>query len=148
MTVNPDSLPCAMAMSVGRSGDTQPEMNTTPLIDVMLVLLVMLIVTIPIQTHAVKLVLPTEGPQTVQPTAVHELVVDFDGAIAWDGKSLPTRAALDSIFASIARQPNQDEIHMAPNRLASYGLVAQILADAQRLGVRKIGFTGEERYQH
>jgi biopolymer transport protein ExbD len=140
-----------MAMNVGpASGDNEVmvEMNTTPLIDVMLVLLVMLIITIPIQTHAVKLNMPNPHapPPTTQPT-IHTLVVDFDGTITWDNAPVPTLAALDVDFTQVANQgEDQDEIHLQPNRLAKYDTIAKILSDAQRIGVKRIGFSGEEQY--
>jgi biopolymer transport protein ExbD len=141
-----------MAMNVGpSSGDSEVmvEMNTTPLIDVMLVLLVMLIITIPIQTHAVKLNMPNPNapPPAVQPT-IHTLAVDFDGTITWDGQAVPDLAALDTHFTEVANEPDQDEIHVQPNRLARYDTIAKILSDAQRIGVKKIGFSGEEQYMH
>lgn len=139
-----------MAMNVGQGGGDQEvmvEMNTTPLIDVMLVLLVMLIITIPVQTHAVKLNMPNPNapPPPVQPVA-HTLAIDFDGTITWDGQAVPTMANLDTRFTQVAQQEDQDEIHVSPNRLAKYDTVAKVLADASRIGVKKIGFTGEEQY--
>lgn len=139
-----------MAMNVGSAGgdqDVMVEMNTTPLIDVMLVLLVMLIITIPIQTHAVKLNMPNPNakPPTVQPV-VHTLAIDFDGSITWDGQGVTNMKDLDTHFTQVAQQENQDEIHVSPNRLAKYDTVAKVLADASRIGVKKIGFTGEEQY--
>jgi len=139
-----------MAMNVGQgSGDNEVmvDMNTTPLIDVMLVLLVMLIITIPIQTHAVKLNMPNPNspPPAVQPV-VHSLVIDFDGSITWDNKAVANYQALDPYFTQIAQQENQDEIHVSPNRLAKYDTVAKVLAEASRIGAKKIGFTGEEQY--
>jgi biopolymer transport protein ExbD len=139
-----------MAMNVGPSSgdnDVMVEMNTTPLIDVMLVLLVMLIITIPIQTHAVKLNMPCPNcppPDHIPP--IHTLIVDFDGTITWDGAAVPNLAALDVDLTQVANQPDQDEIHLQPNRLAKYDTIAKILADAQRIGVKKIGFSGEEQY--
>jgi biopolymer transport protein ExbD len=139
-------------MSVGSpsgSDEVMVEMNTTPLIDVMLVLLVMLIVTIPIQTHAVKLDLPqanaTPPPQTVQPEVV-DLEIDFDGTPIWNGTPVPNRAQLDRFFQDSANKVPQPEVHLRPNRLAKYEAVARTLADAQRLGVTKIGFVGNEQY--
>lgn len=139
-----------MAMNVGQPGgdqDVMVEMNTTPLIDVMLVLLVMLIITIPIQTHAVKLNMPNPNakPPPTQPV-VHTLVVDFDGSITWDGQAVPTMQDLDTRFTQVANEPDQDEIHVSPNRLAKYDTVAKVLAAASRIGVKKIGFAGEEQY--
>jgi biopolymer transport protein ExbD len=141
-----------MAMSVGNaSGDSEVmvEMNTTPLIDVMLVLLVMLIVTIPIQTHAVKLDLPVNQPpppsDQAPPPAI-TLQIDFDGTPIWNGSPVPSRAQLDQYLTETANQVPQPEIHIQPNRLAKYDAVAKALADAQRLGVKKIGFVGNEQY--
>lgn len=141
-----------MSMSVGsESGDdaTMCDMNTTPLIDVMLVLLVMLIVTIPIQTHAVKLDLPQGNnppPPNQQESVVVNLEIDFDGTPIWNGSPVPSRAQLDRYFTDIAAQIPQPEVHLRPNRLAKYEAVARALADAQRLGVTKIGFVGNEQY--
>lgn len=139
-----------MAMSVGPGrGDNEPmvEMNTTPLIDVMLVLLVMLIITIPIQTHAVKLDMPvgTPPPPPVQPQVV-ELAIDFDGTPIWNGNPVPSRTLLQQYLQIAANTDPQPEIHLRPNRLAKYGAVARVLGDAQRIGVTKIGFVGQEQY--
>ena len=141
-----------MSMSVGSpsgSDEVMVEMNTTPLIDVMLVLLVMLIITIPIQTHAVKLDLPqanaTPPPQTVQPEVV-DLEIDFDGTPIWNGTPVSSRAQLDKFFQDTANKIPQPEVHLRPNRLAKYDAVARTLADAQRLGVTKIGFVGNDQY--
>jgi len=141
-----------MSMSVGSpsgNDEVMVEMNTTPLIDVMLVLLVMLIITIPIQTHAVKLDLPQANapppPTTVQPEVV-DLEIDFDGTPIWNGTPVPSRAQLDRFFQDTANKIPQPEVHLRPNRLAKYDAVARTLADAQRLGVTKIGFVGNDQY--
>ena len=135
-----------MAMSTRTAtGQVMVEMNTTPLIDVMLVLLVLLIVTLPIQTHAVKIGMPSGPPSPVAPVIV-ELGVDFDGAITWNGTHI-NRATLDAYLADAARQSPQPEIHVNPNRLANYDVVAKVLADAQRLGATQIGFTGIDQYR-
>jgi biopolymer transport protein ExbD len=134
-------------MSTGTAdGEVMVEMNTTPLIDVMLVLLVLLIVTLPIQTHAVKLDMPAPNstPPTVVPETV-ELGVDFDGTVTWNGMSVD-RATMDSYFADAAKKNPQPEIHVNANRLAKYDAVAKVLADAQRLGATHIGFTGIDQY--
>lgn len=140
-----------MSMSVGSASGTDEvmvEMNTTPLIDVMLVLLVMLIVTIPIQTHAVKLDLPQANdspPSDLKPVVV-DLEIDFDGTVIWNGTPVQSRAQLDKFLEDTANQVPQPEVHLHPNRLAKYDAVARTLADAQRLGVTKIGFVGTEQY--
>jgi biopolymer transport protein ExbD len=138
-----------MSMNVGNAsgeGEVMVEMNTTPLIDVMLVLLTLLIITLPIQTHAVKLDMPAANltPPTVIPETV-ELGVDFDGTITWNGQTVD-RPTMDSYFADAARKDPQPEIHVNPNRLAKYDSVAKVLADAQRLGATHIGFTGIDQY--
>ncbi|HVW74830.1 MAG TPA: biopolymer transporter ExbD [Rhizomicrobium sp.] len=136
-----------MAMSTGTAdGEVMVEMNTTPLIDVMLVLLVLLIVTLPIQTHAVKLDMPAPNstPPTVEPETV-ELGVDFDGTVTWNGTPVD-RGTMDSYFEDAARKNPQPEIHVNANRLAKYDAVAKVLADAQRLGATHIGFTGIDQY--
>ena len=140
-----------MSMSVGSesgSDDVMVEMNTTPLIDVMLVLLVMLIVTIPIQTHAVKLDLPqnNNAPPPDQMPEVINLEIDFDGTPIWNGTPVPSVAQLDRYFQDTAGKNPQPEVHLRPNRLAKYDVVARTLAHAQRLGVTKIGFVGNEQY--
>ena len=127
-------------------GDPMMEMNMTPLIDVMLVLITLLIITLPIQTHAVKLDMPsaTTHHSDFKPVVIN-LSVDFDGTILWNG-SVVDRATLQSYFADAALADPQPEIHLNPNKLAKYDVVAKVLADAQRLGVKKIGFTGLDQY--
>jgi len=140
-----------MAMNVGPGsgeGEVMVEMNTTPLIDVMLVLLTLLIITLPIQTHAVKLDMPkpTVNPPPPLVQAV-ELRIDFDGSIIWNGTPVD-RATMDRYFVSQAQQelPLQPEIHLNPDLLAKYDTVAEVLADAQRLGITKIGFSNTAQY--
>lgn len=140
-----------MAMNFGPAiGTDEPDVmvdiNTTPLIDVMLVLLIMLIITIPMQTHAVKLNLPQANPPVtaVQPQVV-EVDIDFDGTILWNGVVVPDRASLETQLASIAAQPDQPELHVRPDRLTDYKYVVEVLATAQRLGVQKIGVIGYEQ---
>ena len=138
-----------MAMEMKRGeGEPMMEINMTPLIDVMLVLLTLLIITLPIQTHAVKLDMPRNLPNTkpplIQPVIVN-LGVDFDGTILWNGTPVD-RATMDSYFLDASQADPQPEIHLNPNKLAKYDIVAKVLADAQRIGVKKIGFTGLEQY--
>jgi biopolymer transport protein ExbD len=135
-----------MGMSVGASDDDMMmEMNTTPLIDVMLVLIVMLIITIPIQTHAVKLDMPRPNPNAplVEPEVI-DLVVDFDGTLLWNGQAVPNGATLISYFTEAAAKDPQPELHLRPNKLAKYDVVANVLATAQRLHIRNIGIVGDE----
>ena len=138
-----------MAMSAGSAGDGEVmvDINTTPLIDVMLVLLIMLIITIPIQTHAIKMNMPIGNPPppVTQPEVV-QIDIDFDGTTTWNGQPVPDRAALESRLAQVAAEPVQAEIHLRPNKLVPYKDVAAVMASAQRLGATKIGLIGNEQY--
>lgn len=140
-----------MAMTIGPAGSDEPDVmvdiNTTPLIDVMLVLLIMLIITIPMQTHAVKLNLPQGNPPpvAVQPQVV-EIDIDFDGTILWNGVVVPDRQSLAAQLTNLAAQPVQPELHVRPDKLTDYKYVAEVLAMAQRLGVQKIGIVGYEQF--
>jgi len=139
-----------MAMEMKRGeGEPMMEINMTPLIDVMLVLLTLLIITLPIQTHAVKLDMPRPQPLNAPKPLIEipkvRLTIDFDGTILWNGTPVD-RATLDSYFLDASQQDPQPEIHLEPNKLAKYDIVAKVLADAQRIGVKKIGFTGLDQY--
>jgi biopolymer transport protein ExbD len=127
--------------------DVMIDINTTPLIDVMLVLLIMFIITIPIQTHAVKMNMPI-GPASAPPVPpeIIRIDVDFDGTIGWNGTLVSGRAELENKLATIAAQPVQPEVHLRPNKLVQYETVAMIMASAQRLGVTKIGLVGNEQF--
>jgi biopolymer transport protein ExbD len=139
-------------MNVGSGGggsdpDVMIEINTTPLIDVMLVLLVMLIITIPIQLHAVNLNMPIGNPPPpIEKPQVVTIDVDFDGTIFWNGEIVPDRAALETKLAEAAAQAVQPEVHLRPNKLAEYKEVAMVMASAQRLGVTKLGLVGNEQF--
>ena len=140
-----------MSMNVGSGKgdmDVVVDMNTTPLIDVMLVLLIMLIITIPVQTHAIKLDMPAGNPPPpLTPPVVVNIDVDFDGTIFWDGVQIPDRATLDAKLVEAAHtQPDQPEVHLKPNKLVKYSHVAAVMADAQRLGVKKLGLVGNEQF--
>ena len=139
-----------MAMNLS-SGGGEPEVmmdiNTTPLIDVMLVLLVMLIITIPIQLHSVNLNMPAGNPPppTKEPVVV-TIDIDFDGTVLWNGEALADRPALENKLAQTAAIPDQPEVHIRPNKLVEYKSVAMVLASAQRLGVSKLGMVGNEQF--
>ena len=141
-----------MGMNIGPGGSGEPEeivdINTTPLIDVMLVLLIMLIITIPIQTHAVKMNMPTGNPPAVdvEPVVVR-IDIDFDGTIFWNGEIIADSATLDGKLREVATTtPQQPEVHLRPNKLVTYRTVAAVMAAAQRLGVTKIGLVGNEQF--
>ncbi len=138
-----------MAMSVGKEGgDDNPmvEMNTTPLIDVMLVLLIMFIITIPVQTHAVKLDLPppNPNPSDVDPT-FNQIDIDFLGNVYWN-KTEVDMAQLAGYLKQAAAMPEQPELRMRPEAEARYELVDQVMAAAQQAGIEKMGFVGNEAY--
>ncbi|EIP86302.1 hypothetical protein A33K_17392 [Burkholderia humptydooensis MSMB43] len=139
-----------MNVSSGGGGgepDVMVDINTTPLIDVMLVLLIMLIITIPIQMHSIKMNLPIGNPPppATQPEIV-QIDIDFDGTTTWNGALVPNRAALEAKLAQVAAEPVQAEIHLRPNKLVPYRDVAAVLASAQRIGATKIGLIGNEQY--
>ena len=137
-----------MSMSIGGGGEDEPmmEMNMTPLIDVLLVLLVMFIITIPVMTHAVKLDMPrpTNAPKLSEPVVI-QLEIDFDGTVLWNGSPV-TVDSLDGFFRREAANDPQPELHIRPNKRASYDVVARVLAAAQRNGLLKIGFVGNEQF--
>lgn len=138
-------------MSVGSDSTHEDEgivdINTTPLIDVMLVLLIMLIITLPLQTHSVALDLPQGNPppSTTLPQVV-TVGIDFDNSITWNGQPVASEDDLQAHFINAAHQPDQPEMHIDPNRLADYKTVAHVLADAQRLGILKLGIVGQDQY--
>jgi biopolymer transport protein ExbD len=140
-----------MGMNVGGStSEDEPmiDINTTPLIDVMLVLLIMLIITIPIQTHAIKLDMPDPNapPSEREPPPVVNLEVDFDGTVYWNGSVIPDRGTLEVWLQREGFATPQPEFHIRPNRLVEYRHVAGVLASAQRLGITNIGIVGNEQF--
>ncbi|MDE1149492.1 MAG: biopolymer transporter ExbD [Azospirillaceae bacterium] len=139
-----------MAMNVGGGSedDVMMDINTTPLIDVMLVLIIMMIITIPIQTHAVKLDMPvgTPPPSNAPPPEVINILVDFDNTVQWNGTTIPDRQTLELHLRDAATKVPQPEVHLWPNKLAKYDTVAMVMAEAQRLGVTKLGLVGAEQF--
>jgi len=139
-----------MSMSVGGGGEDEAMMdiNTTPLIDVLLVLLIMFIITLPVATHAVKLDMPQANAQSNPPPVVVEpirLDIDWDGAVIWNG-SLVQLGQLEGFFRVEAAKDPQPELHVRPDRRANYDTVAKVLALAQRSGMQRIGFVGNEQF--
>jgi biopolymer transport protein ExbD len=126
--------------------DVMVDINTTPLIDVMLVLLIMLIITIPMQMHAVKMNLPVGDPPPAAPPQVVQVNVGVEGALTWNGTPITGRDDLERHMAQAAGQADQPEIHLLPDKLAPYSAVAGVLAAAQREGATKIGLVGNEQY--
>jgi biopolymer transport protein ExbD len=140
-----------MGMSMGGAGEGEPmgEMNTTPLIDVMLVLLIMFIITIPVQTHAVKLDLPppTNLPNNIKPD-FNQVNIDFLNTIYWNDQEV-TLDQLETYLRQVgAIQPAeaQPELRLKPDQLARYETVNQVMALAQQAGIQKMGFVGNEAY--
>jgi biopolymer transport protein ExbD len=140
-----------MAMNLGSSSSEEPEVmmeiNTTPLIDVMLVLLIMLIITIPAQLHSVNLDMPVSTPPAnkVAPVVI-KIDVDAKSVINWNGKPVSDRADLEAkLLAAAAIQP-QPELHIRSHAKAKYEAVVLVMASAQRLGLNKLGIVGSEQF--
>ena len=139
-----------MAMSGGKDdGSPMMEMNTTPLIDVMLVLLIMFIITIPIQTHAVKLDLPVNSdtpPPPILPVK-NTVVVSAQGQILWNGTPVSEEQLRQ--YLEVTQQLNPiPELHLQPDSTARYELVDRVLAITKRAHVQKMGFVGNEYYMN
>ncbi len=139
-----------MAISMGGGGEDKPlgEMNTTPLIDVMLVLLIMFIITLPIQTHAVKIDLPIPDPDPpvnqVEPEK-NKIFIGENGAILWNGEVIDQVRLAALLEQSKLRTPTP-ELQFEPHPNARYIIVDQVLAVIKRTGVGNLGFVGNERY--
>ena len=140
-----------MAMNVGSSSSSEPEVmmdiNTTPLIDVMLVLLIMLIITIPAQLHSVNLDMPvnTNAAKKVEPVVI-KIDVSAQSVVNWNGKPITSRAELEHKLAEAAVQQPQPELHIRSHAKAKYEAVAGVMASAQRLGLNKLGIVGSEQF--
>jgi biopolymer transport protein ExbD len=132
----------AMSISSGSSSDPIVEMNTTPLIDVLLVLLIMFIITLPMMTHAVRLDLPQQDGDLKRD--VINLSVDFDGTIVWNGAVIDDLDQLERAFRSAAANDTQPELHVRADKRAAYDRVAQVLGRAQRSGIQHIGMVGND----
>ena len=137
-------------MSMNVAGDKSGimcEVNMTPLIDVMLVLIVTLIMTLPIQTHAVKLDMPPptdQPPPPVLPEVIN-LDVDFDDTVYWDGNKVEL-AQLEGYFRQESKKDPQPEIHLRPDKRSHYDTTAKVLAVAQRNHMQKIGFVNTTEF--
>lgn len=139
-----------MAMNIGSGHSDEPEVmmdiNTTPLIDVMLVLIIMLIITIPVQLHAVNLNMPRPSEQTPVKPEVVTLAIEADGTLRWNGEALADQGQLEARLRVAAAQPVQPELHLRADKAVDYGVVARVLASAQRLGVTQLGLVGNEQF--
>jgi biopolymer transport protein ExbD len=124
------------------------DINITPMVDVMLVLLVTLIVSLPMVTHAVKIDLPQSPPalETKKPEVIN-LDIDFDGTVAWNGTALRDLQQLESYLHSEARKDPQPEIHLRADRRVKYDYVAQVLALAQHSRMQKMGFVNAAEFK-
>jgi biopolymer transport protein ExbD len=139
-----------MAMNVGGGGEGQSysDINMTPLIDVMLVLLIIFIITIPVMTHAVKIDNPLPPPPNFVPPPPPEVInlsIDFDGTLLWNGTAVD-RKTLQAYIASEAPKSPQPEVHITVDKFAKYEKVAQTLADLQSRGLKKIGFVNNDLF--
>lgn len=137
-----------MSMAVGDRDENEPmmDMNTTPLIDVMLVLLIMFIITIPVQTHAVKIDLPvpTDAKNNVDPEK-NKITIDPAGTIAWNGSAVDL-AQLAQYLEQTKALPVEPELQVQPDPYARYIVVDRVMAVVKRSGVGKLGFVGNEQY--
>jgi biopolymer transport protein ExbD len=131
----------------GSEGSVAPSMNTTPLIDVLLVLLVMLIITIPIRLHSVNMDLPGGLPPPDAPLPlVVRVEVSAGNQVHWNGEPVADRKALEALLQAAAQQTPAPEIHVHADPKSRYDTVAAILTAAQRQGLQKIGVVGLEAY--
>ena len=140
-----------MAMNVGGGASGEPEVmmdiNTTPLIDVMLVLLIMLIITIPAQLHSVNLDMPvnTNAPKKFDPVVI-KIDVNAQSVVNWNGKPIASRAELEQKLTQAAAVQPQPELHIRSHAKAKYEAVAGVMASAQRMGLTKLGIVGSEQF--
>jgi biopolymer transport protein ExbD len=142
-----------MAMNLGTGNSDEPEVmmdiNTTPLIDVMLVLLIMLIITIPAQLHSVNLDMPaaTTTPQKTEPMVIR-IDIEADASMRWNGQVLANRQALETKLSEAAALQPQPELHIRSHAKAKYAAAAAVLAGAQRAGLTQLGMVGSEKFTH
>ena len=129
------------------AGEPMMEINTTPLIDVMLVLLIMLIITIPTQLHSVNLNMPVGNPPPpATPPEIVKINIEPGGNVLWNGETLADPGSLESRLASAAAQPVQPELHIRPDKKVPYRHVAAVMSSVQRKGLTKVGLVGAEQF--
>ena len=137
-----------MAMSGGSdNGEPMMDLNMTPLIDVLLVLLIMFIITIPIQTHAVKVDLPINSPNDPPPVdpIKNKITIAPEGTVAWNGQPV-TEATLSQFLEQTKTIQPEPELQFQPDPKARYEVVDQTLATVKRANITKLGFVGNEQY--
>lgn len=133
-----------MGMNVGSNDDDDVllDVNMTPLIDVMLVLIIMFIITIPIPNNAININLPNGAPppqSNEKPPEIINLKLDAQGKIFWNGQHVENKQALENLFMTVSKKSEQDQIKLQPDRMTEYKQVAMVMAMAQRLNITKIG---------
>ncbi|WP_180089356.1 biopolymer transporter ExbD [Acinetobacter sp. YH12219] len=137
-----------MGMNVGsdKDDDVMLDVNMTPLIDVMLVLLIMFIITIPIPNNSINIDLPngTPPPTNEKPPEPVTLRIDAQSKLFWNGQPVANKQALETLFAGVAQQADQDTIKVQPDKMTEYKDVAMVMAAAQRLNVKKIGVSANQ----
>lgn len=137
-----------MGMNVGsdKDDDVMLDVNMTPLIDVMLVLLIMFIITIPIPNNSINIDLPngTPPPTNEKPPEPVTLKIDAQGKLFWNSQPVANKQALETLFAGVAQQADQDTIKVQPDKMTEYKDVAMVMAAAQRLNVKKIGVSANQ----
>ncbi|HEY5633932.1 MAG TPA: biopolymer transporter ExbD [Burkholderiaceae bacterium] len=129
-------------------GASQPmsEINTTPLVDVMLVLLVIFIITAPLLTHSIKLDLPNaQAPASAEKPDTITLSIDASGSVFWNNDRLASEAQLAQRLAQAAAAQPQPELHLRADRETRYQRIAQVMSAAQRAGIAKLGFVTDPR---
>ena len=139
-----------MSMNVDSSTSDEPEVlmdiNTTPLIDVMLVLLVMLIITIPIQLHSVNLEMPVgAAANKIEPEKIY-IDIDERSIVYWQKLPVSSAQDLEDKMKAAALAPTQPEVHLRPNKAARYAVFANVLSSTKRLGLNKIAVIGSEQF--
>lgn len=131
-----------MGMNVGSNDDVLLDVNMTPLIDVMLVLIIMFIITIPIPNNAININLPNGAPppqSNEKPPEIINLKLDAQGKIFWNSQPVENKQALENLFMTVSKKSEQDQIKLQPDRMTEYKQVAMVMAMAQRLNITKIG---------
>ncbi|UIJ45611.1 biopolymer transporter ExbD [Sphingomonas cannabina] len=132
-----------MAAIAKRETEPFSDINITPMIDVMLVLLVMLILTIPTMTHKVPIDLPQPGPSMGTPEQPHRLEIARSGALSWDGRAIAD-AELKPLLAALTAGGEEPVLHMRTDPEARYERFDQVLAEVKRANIRRLGFVGDK----